>query len=49
MKSGEFHVPSSIDIRPMGKKRTNAYAQMGSSHEVHRAHSSTPEKAASYS
>lgn len=49
MKSGGSDVPSSIDIRPMGKKRTNAYAQMGSSHEAHRAQSSTPEKAASSS
>lgn len=30
-------VPSSIDIRPMGKKGTNAYAQMGSGREANGA------------
>lgn len=29
MKSGGVYIPSSIDVRPMGKKGTNAYAQMG--------------------
>lgn len=31
MKSGGFHIPSSIDIRPMVEQVTNAYAPMGSS------------------
>lgn len=30
-------IPSSIDVRPMGKEGTNAYAQMGSSHEADEA------------
>ncbi len=30
-------IPSSIDVRPMGKKETNAYAQMDSSREANGA------------
>ncbi len=30
-------IPSSIDVRPMGEKETNAYAQMGGSREANGA------------
>ena len=47
MKSGDFDIPSSIDIRPMGKSGTNAYAQMGSSRARHDAPFALPSQFAS--
>lgn len=47
MKSGGVYIPSSIDVRPMGKKGTNAYAQMGLQSPTQTALSSDLVKAAS--